>query len=146
MNGCVLFIFSEKLNFNFMNTNFHGLTENCIFTRYVYLWIPCCSQYIYRPFNIFQVYQYFTIYRQYFLLKFEQFHEYLIQHSLKSEGTKDHYRQAKVPGTVPYWKANICWILNFKVWILSTKLSMNNNEFTVYLSISEFVSSYFFMI
>ena len=41
-------------------------------------------------FNIFQVYQYFTIYRWYFLLKFEQFHEYLMQHSLKSGGTKDH--------------------------------------------------------
>jgi hypothetical protein len=26
-----------------------------------------------RAFNIFQVYQYFTIYRQYFLLKFEEF-------------------------------------------------------------------------
>ena len=26
-----------------------------------------------QDFNIFQVYQYFTIYRQYFLLKFEQF-------------------------------------------------------------------------
>jgi hypothetical protein len=43
-----------------------------------------------RAFNIFQFYQYclyFTIYRWYFLLKFEQFHEYLIQHSLKSGGT-----------------------------------------------------------
>ena len=28
---------------------------------------------LYRAFNIFQVYQYFTIYKQYFLLKFEQF-------------------------------------------------------------------------
>ena len=35
---------------------------------------------------------YFTIYRQYFffLSKFEQFHEYLIQHSLKSGSSKDH--------------------------------------------------------
>jgi hypothetical protein len=30
------------------------------------------------------------------------FHEYLIQHSLKPGGTKDHIRQVKVPGTVPY--------------------------------------------
>ena len=52
-----------------------------------------------RAFNIFKVYQYFTIYRQYFLLKFE----HLIQFSLKSGGTKDHFRQ--VPGTAPYWKA-----------------------------------------
>jgi hypothetical protein len=36
------------------------------------------------------------------------FHEYLIQHSLKSGGTKDHFRQVKVPGTAPYWKA---WFL-----------------------------------
>jgi hypothetical protein len=26
-------------------------------------------------------------------------HEYLIQHTLKSGGTKDHFRQLKVPGT-----------------------------------------------
>ena len=32
-------------------------------------------------------------------------HEYLIQHSLKSGGTKDHFRWVKVPGTAPYWKA-----------------------------------------
>jgi hypothetical protein len=55
-----------------------------------------------RAFNIFQVYQYFTIYRWYFLLKFDQFHEYLIQHSLKSGGTKDHLRWVKVPGTAHY--------------------------------------------
>ena len=30
------------------------------------------------------------------------FHEYLAQHSLKSGGTKDHFRQVKVPGTTPY--------------------------------------------
>ena len=33
------------------------------------------------------------------------FHEYLIQHSLKSGGTKDHFRWVKVPGTATYWKA-----------------------------------------
>jgi hypothetical protein len=33
------------------------------------------------------------------------FHEYLIQHSWKSGGTKDHFRQVKVPGTALYWKA-----------------------------------------
>jgi hypothetical protein len=27
------------------------------------------------------------------------FHEYLIQHHLKSGGTKDHFRRVKVPGT-----------------------------------------------
>jgi hypothetical protein len=30
------------------------------------------------------------------------FHEYLIQHSLISGGTKDHFRWVKVPGTTPY--------------------------------------------
>ena len=60
---------------------------------------------LHRVFNIFlQVYQYFIIYRQYFFflqnLKF--FNEYLIQHSLKSGGTKDHFRWVKVPGTDPY--------------------------------------------
>ena len=43
-----------------------------------------------------------------FLLKFEQFHEYLIQHCLKSGGTKDHFRWVKVPGTTPFWKAWLC--------------------------------------
>ena len=50
-----------------------------------------------KAFNIFQVYQYFTINRRYFLLKFEQFHDYFIQYSLKSGGTKDHFRQVKIP-------------------------------------------------
>ena len=56
----------------------------------------------FRAFNIFQVYQYFTIYRWYFSLKFKHFHEYLIQNSLKSGDIKDHFRQVKVPGTTPY--------------------------------------------
>jgi hypothetical protein len=30
------------------------------------------------------------------------FHEYLTQHSLKSGGTKDHFKWIKVPGTAPY--------------------------------------------
>jgi hypothetical protein len=30
------------------------------------------------------------------------FHEYLILHSLKSGGTKDYFRQLKVPDTTPY--------------------------------------------
>ena len=47
--------------------------------------------------------QYFTIYRQYFLIKFwNNFHEYLIQHFLKSGGAKDYLRREKVPGTAPY--------------------------------------------
>jgi hypothetical protein len=33
----------------------------------------------------------------YFLLKFEQFHDYFIQYSLKSGNTKDHFRQVKIP-------------------------------------------------
>ena len=33
---------------------------------------------------------------------FLYFHEYLIQHSLKSGGTKGHIRWVKVPGTAPY--------------------------------------------
>ena len=38
------------------------------------------------------------------LSKFEHFHEYLIQHSLKSGGTKYTFRWVKIPGTAPYWK------------------------------------------
>jgi len=37
-----------------------------------------------------------------FYQNLNNFHEYLIQHSLKSRGTKDHFRQVKVPGTAPY--------------------------------------------
>jgi hypothetical protein len=33
------------------------------------------------------------------------FHEYLIQHSLKSGGTKDHLGWVKVPATALYWNA-----------------------------------------
>jgi len=32
-----------------------------------------CMETVYKAFNIFQVDQYFTMYRRYFLLKFEQF-------------------------------------------------------------------------
>ena len=38
----------------------------------------------------------------FFPLKLNNFHEYLIQHSLKSEGTKDYFRRVNVPGTDPY--------------------------------------------
>ena len=42
-----------------------------------------------RRFNIFQVYQYFTIYRWYFFIKiWKKIYEYLIQHYLKSGGTE----------------------------------------------------------
>jgi hypothetical protein len=48
-------------------------------------------------FNIFQAYQNFTIYRWYlYSLNWNNFHEYLIQHSLKSGGTKDRFRQIQV--------------------------------------------------
>ena len=51
-----------------------------------------CKGALCRAYNIiFQVYQYFTIYRWYFLSK--------------SGGTKDYFRQVKVPGTAAYWKA-----------------------------------------
>jgi hypothetical protein len=56
-----------------------------------------------RAFNIFQVYQYFIIYRQYFFIK--MFMIIVYNASLKSGGTKDHFRRVKVPGTAPYWKA-----------------------------------------
>ena len=38
-------------------------------------------------------------------VNFNNFHEHLIQQSLKSGGTKDHFRWVKVLGTAPYWKA-----------------------------------------
>jgi hypothetical protein len=56
----------------------------------------------YRDFNIFQVYQYFIIYRRYFLLKFEQFSWITYTTLFK---TKDHFMWVKVPDTTPYWKA-----------------------------------------
>ena len=37
-----------------------------------------------------------------FYQNLKNFHEYLIQHSLRSGGTKDHFRQIKVPGTTTY--------------------------------------------
>ena len=38
----------------------------------------------------------------FFLLNLNNFLEYLIQQSSKSGGTKDHFRQVKVPGAAPY--------------------------------------------
>ena len=40
-----------------------------------------------------------------FYYNFNDFHEYLTQHSLKSGDIKDHIRQVKVPSPTPYWKA-----------------------------------------
>jgi len=37
-----------------------------------------------------------------FYKNLNNFHEYLIQHTLKSGGTKDHFRHVKVPGTTSY--------------------------------------------
>ena len=58
-------------------------------------------------------------------------HEYLIKHSLKSWGTKDHFKQVKVPGMAPYWKVCVlllvihCWIKIFagnkEIWCLYCK-------------------------
>ena len=40
------------------------------------------------------------------------FHEYFIQHSLKSGGTKDHFRQVKVLGITLYWLGiNLVYII-----------------------------------
>ena len=38
----------------------------------------------------------------FFLLKLNNFHEYLVQQSLTSGGTKDHFRQVNVLGAAPY--------------------------------------------
>ena len=60
-----------------------------------------------RAFNIFQLYQCFTIYRRYFLLKIWTLFMNILNNTLNWGGTKDHFRQVKVPGTVPCWKACI---------------------------------------
>ena len=38
----------------------------------------------------------------FFYKNLNNFHEYIIQHSLKSGGYKDHFRRVKVPGIAPY--------------------------------------------
>ena len=50
----------------------------------------------------------------------ENFHEYLIQHSLKLGGTKDHFRQVKVPGTTPIERPAII--------LRTTKFLTNHNN------------------
>ena len=60
--------------------------------------------------TITQCFQYFSslpvlhyLVGTFFLSKFEKkIHEYLLQHSLKSGGTKDHFRRVKVPDTTSY--------------------------------------------
>jgi hypothetical protein len=39
-----------------------------------------------------------------FYQNLKNFHEYLMQHSLKSGNTKEHFRQVKVPGNCPLLK------------------------------------------
>ena len=66
------------------------------------------SENILRAFNIFQVYQYFTIYRWCFFLKFEHFSWISnAQQFLKIGSSSYHFKLVKVPGTFPYWKAYI---------------------------------------
>ena len=72
-----------------------------------------------RAFNILQVYQYFTIYRWFFSLNLNIFHEYLMQQSLKLGGTNYHFKWVKVPGTTPYWKAWYMYISWKKIVIFT---------------------------
>ena len=37
----------------------------------------------------------------------------ILYNSLKSGGTKDHFRWVKVPGTAPYWNAHLCLVVPF---------------------------------
>ena len=53
--------------------------------------------------RVFNIFQYFIKYKWYFVLKFEHFHEYLLQYSFKSGGTKYHFKRASVPGTKGKW-------------------------------------------
>ena len=88
----------------------------------------------FKSFNIFQVYQYFTIF---FYLN--NFHDYLMQHSLKSAGTKDHFRQVKVPDTawpllkglmyvMPIWWILDIWMSNvlYELFIFINQLFMRD--------------------
>jgi hypothetical protein len=49
------------------------------------------------------VYQYFSIYNWYPILKFKHF--FLKSHATFLKGTKDCFKWVKVSGTVPFWKA-----------------------------------------
>jgi hypothetical protein len=51
------------------------------------------------------VHQHFTIHRRYFLLKIWTLFMNILYNTLKWEGTRDHFRRLKIPGTTPYWKA-----------------------------------------
>ena len=73
------------------------------------------------PFNIFLVYHYFSVYRQYFFLKFEHF--LILCKSLKLGGTNYHFKWVKVPGTIPYWKA--CCVIVYHIVITSTYIMWN---------------------
>ena len=56
-------------------------------------------------FNIFQVYQYFTIYRQYFFLKFEHFSLIFYATLWYTEVPVTIFKWVKVSGSALYWKA-----------------------------------------
>ena len=71
-------------------------------------------------FNIFQVYQHYLQAVLFFIKVWIIFMNILCnKHSLKSGGTKDHFRRVQVPGTTPLLKdlsINIC-IINTEVLI-----------------------------
>jgi len=55
------------------------------------------------------------------------FHEYLIQHSFKSGGTKEHFKWVKVPGTAPNTERAdvVSCFHNILGWKTSYKLCAN---------------------
>ena len=56
---------------------------------------------LFRAFNIFEVYQYFTIFRWYFLLKFEEFSGMSYTTLFKIRRYQRPFRQVKVPLVPP---------------------------------------------
>jgi hypothetical protein len=92
------------------------------FTCLLWYYFTCLLWYYFTCSGLpifFQNYQYFIIYRQYFLLNFEQFSWISYATLFKIRRYQRPFRQVKVPGTAPYWKACMFIVILLHMFIVS---------------------------
>ena len=94
--GSVLRWMAKKESAEFFLIIIRSRIEVSDYSAWMPLIIYCWS---WRAFNVFQVYQSVLHYLQavLFIKSPNNCHEYLMRHSLKSGGTKDHFRWIKLP-------------------------------------------------
>ena len=108
---CTSWDLAKQITFKSDVTNFKKFIKICI--------------YLNGAFNIFKCTSTSLFTGSTFYLNLNNFHKYIIQHSLKSGGTKDHFRQVKVTGISLYWK--VCLNIMWATYLIEVALDCNVN-------------------